>query len=75
MDLPVFHEYALAVFAATDDYLASLTDEDLLVEKEFGGAGPQTVAWALNTILLNTYSHTGEIACLKGLRGMKGYPF
>ena len=74
IDLPQIHEYAKAVFAAVDDYLATLSDDDLDQEKDFGGAGTQPLVWAFNIILLNTYSHTGEIACIKGLQGAKGYP-
>ena len=75
VDLPQIHEYGKAVFAAVDEYLSTLTDDDLDRKAEFGGAGEQTVSWALNVMLLNTYSHTGEIACIKGILGLKGYPF
>ncbi|MEM7343308.1 MAG: DinB family protein [Chloroflexota bacterium] len=75
VDLPAMHAYSNAVFAAVDDYLASLSDEDLYTEKEFGSAGSQTVLWAFNILILNTYSHVGEISCIKGMQGLKGYPF
>ena len=68
------HEYATAVFAAIDHYLAGLSDDDLDQTRDLGPIGQQSVAWILNIILLNTYSHTGEIACIKGLQGLKGYP-
>ncbi|NJN82406.1 MAG: DinB family protein [Caldilineaceae bacterium] len=73
VDLSALHEYSKAVFAAVDDYLASLSDDDLDrdVESDFGTF---TVAWWLNTMLLNNYSHTGEIAAIKGFQGLKGYP-
>ena len=74
VDLPAFHEYAKAVFAEIDSYLASISDEDLQQEKEFGPAGTQTVSWACNILILNTYCHTGEISCIKGMKGLKGYP-
>ena len=75
VDLEAFHQYATAVFDEVDTYLASLSDADLEVTKTFGQAGEQTVAWALGIMLLNTYSHTGEIAVIKGLQGLKGYAF
>lgn len=74
VDLPALHDYTKAVFAEVDSYLASLTDEDLHQEKEFGPAGNQTVLWALNILILNTFSHTGEISVIKGMKGLKGYP-
>ncbi len=73
VDLPQIHEYAKAVFAAVDAFLATLTDDDLDRQIEFGPAGPQTLAWGFNIMLLNTYSHTGEISCIKGLQDLKGY--
>ena len=75
VDLPKIHEYAKAVFAAIDEYLATLSDDDLERKAEFGPAGEQTIGWAFNVILLNIFSHTGEIACIKGIQGLQGYPF
>ena len=75
VDLPTLHTYSKAVFAEVDSYLASLTDEDLQQEKEFGPAGNRTVLWALNILMLNGYSHTGEMSAIKGMNGVKGYPF
>ena len=75
VQLPAMLEYTEAVFAGIDEYLASLTDSDLERELDLGPIGTQTVGWVFNIMLLNTYSHTGEIACLKGQAGLKGYPF
>lgn len=75
IDLPALHAYSKAVLAEVDTILASLTDDDLEQKKEFGGAGEQTVVWAFNILLLNSYCHTGEIACIKGMQGLQGYPF
>jgi hypothetical protein len=74
VDLPVFHEYAKAVFGAVDEYLATLSDGDLGNEIDMGPFGTQTLEWVFNIMILNTYSHTGEIACIKGMQGLKGYP-
>ena len=68
------HSYVNAVFEAIDNMLAEMDDSDLEREVDFGEMGTYTVEWALNTMLLNTFSHTGEIAVIKGLQGLKGYP-
>ncbi len=78
IDLPILHTYAQAVFAATDEYLASLNDADLQGKADLSafGFGEASVLDALNGgVLSNTYTHAGEIACLKGLQGMQGYLF
>ncbi|MEZ4708804.1 MAG: DinB family protein [Caldilineaceae bacterium] len=67
------HAYAKAVFAAVDDYLSTLSDDDLGREIEFP-FGKYSVGWAFNIMLLNTLCHTGEISTIKGLQGLKGYP-
>ncbi|MEZ4732982.1 MAG: DinB family protein [Caldilineaceae bacterium] len=74
MNVAEFTTYQAAVFAAVDDLLAGFTDSDLTREVD-SSFGKMTVGWWLNTMLLNTYSHTGEIAAIKGLQGLKGYPF
>jgi hypothetical protein len=78
VDLPKLHEYAAAVFDATDAWLAALTDADLKkpVDLTSIGIGPSTVEYVLSAVVIgHVYCHTGEIAALKGTRGMKGYPF
>lgn len=76
VDMPVLHEYAQAVYANTEAYLASLSTDDLNrpLDLSAAGLGQHTVASLLNTILSNVSWHCGEIACLKGLQGVKGYP-
>lgn len=73
VDGEAIHAYGKAVFAAVDDYLATLNDDDLAREIEFP-FGKYSVGWVFNIMLLNTYSHTGEISTIKGLQGLKGYP-
>jgi hypothetical protein len=71
-------DYGRAVFARTDDYLASLSPEDLdrPLDLSSWGIGTIPVGQFLTTMLLgNTYAHTGEISALKGTMGLKGYPF
>jgi hypothetical protein len=78
VDLDVLREYSRAVYAETDQYLAALSDADLEQPLDLSqlGLGSQTVASTLTLLLLNHIgTETGEIACLKGLQGVRGYPF
>lgn len=78
VDLVKLKAFAQDVYKATDAYLAGLKDEDL--EKEFDlssmGMGKQTVVFVINNfLLLHTANLTGEISAVKGVQGLKGYPF
>jgi hypothetical protein len=76
MNLPVFREYAKAVYAATDAYIAGLSDADLERKVQTGFVGEQTVAFVVSNILgWHMAEHGGEIAALKGVQGLKGLPF
>lgn len=78
VELPAFRKYAQAVYAATDDFLASLRGKDLdrPVDLTALGLGKSTMLFVINNGMLgNGFTHCGEIACLKGLQGKKGYPF
>ena len=78
VDLPALQKYAQAVYANTDQYLASLKPEDLerQVDLSAFGMGQQPLALLVGSLLLSHINnHCGEIACLKGLQGGKGYPF
>jgi hypothetical protein len=75
MDLATFQDYAKAVFAQTDAFLANLGDADL-ERKIQGPAGETTVGWFVVNILATHFpQHLGEIAALKGVHGLKGLPF
>jgi hypothetical protein len=77
VDLPQLKAYAQAVYAATDEYLATLTDADLSrpFDMTSFGMGMQTVGWVIGLLLINHIgTETGEISCAKGLQGLKGYP-
>lgn len=76
VDLPAVRQYAGAVCAATDDYLASLTPDALTrpVELSAFGLGQQSFLFVLNALLANVSLHCGEVSCLKGLQGLRGYP-
>jgi hypothetical protein len=78
MDTQKAKEYASAVFQATEKYVANLTDEDLEKEVDmtaFGWGNMKQGEFLSNLITGHTASITGEIAVLKGLQGLKGYPF
>lgn len=77
VDLPIMRGYVQAVHAATDAYLATLTDDDLgrVVDMSHLGMGQPTVSYILNRMLLGHIDNMcGEISCLKGLQGGRGYP-
>ena len=78
IDLPALQAYAQAVYAATDEYLAGLGESDLEqpMDLSFVGLGQQTLGVALSILVLHHIgTETGEIACLKGMQGARGYPF
>jgi hypothetical protein len=76
LNLAPFREYAKAVYAATDAYIAGLSDADLERKVQTGFVGEQTVAFVMSSILAwHAAQHTGEIAALKGVQGLKGLPF
>ena len=74
VDLDALRDYSQAVQTSVDQVLVSLSDADLnrKVETPFGTS---TVLFLINNALIgHTHGHTGEISCLKGLQGAKGYP-
>ncbi len=75
IDLTAFQEYAKAVGAATDEFLANATNEQL--EKEIDGpVGKQPfITFLANIGVTHIAGHWGEIAALKGVQGLKGLPF
>jgi DinB family protein len=78
VDLGALREYAQAVYAATDTYLASLPTDALDRQLDLSalGMGQMTLAWVFSRMLFGHVDNIcGEIACLKGIQGAKGYPF
>lgn len=79
IDLPKLQAYAKEVYRETDDYLATLTDKDLAEKKiDFSswGMGEKPVTWFIIRILIGHIDNlAGEISAVKGLQGLKGYPF
>jgi hypothetical protein len=77
-NLPMLREYAKAVYAATNDYLNSLKDENLDTPLDLSsvGLGQRTLGWALAALIAgHLHNMAGEISALKGVQGAKGYPF
>lgn len=76
INLPQLKEYEKAVFAATDEYLNSLTEEDLEKEIDLGSWGKKTIANMIYGFIIgHTNSLAGELSALKGIQGAKGYAF
>jgi hypothetical protein len=78
VDLAAVREYAHAVYANTDQYVGSLTPDDLDRSLDLSGLGMGQVSlgWALSNLVLgHIHDLMGEISCLKGLQGARGYPF
>ncbi|PZS05739.1 MAG: hypothetical protein DLM69_00705 [Candidatus Chloroheliales bacterium] len=73
VDLPAMREYAKAVYASADEYLASLTPEALDQKVKLFG-GEFGLGWAINMFIINHISSgTGEISAVKGVLGAKGF--
>ncbi len=77
IDLEQLREYAKAVYASTDKYLASLSDEDLFHAVDATRAGMSEMPlmqYLLLIVLGHTNIHAGEISCLRGELGLQGFP-
>jgi hypothetical protein len=77
VDLDALRQYAQAAYAAQDDQLAALTDDDLATPIDMTplGLGQQTIGSFLTTLLIHAGAHAGEISATKGLQSLQGYPF
>jgi len=76
IDMPALREYAKAVHAQTDQYIADLSDNDLDQKIDFGGMGPTPISGVITLIaIVHPSNHIGEISALKGVAGARGYPF
>ena len=75
IDLTAMHAYTQAVADAAQDWLASLTPEDL--ERAIKTpVGELNLGQMLSTFVVwHVSSHCGEISALKGCQGGRGYPF
>ena len=77
-DMPQVRDYMQAVFKSTEDYVASLKPDDLDREIDLSAAGFGKMnlgAFITLTSVTHASNHIGEISCMKGQQGAKGYPF
>jgi hypothetical protein len=77
LQLAEFRKYTLAVFENSEIYIKSLSDDDFsrMVKAEWGG-NDRSVAEILGmTVIAHANNIMGEISVLKGIQGLKGYPF
>jgi hypothetical protein len=78
VDVPSLRRYAEKVYAASDAYLASLSNADLDGPADlsrFGWGTPQLASFLSRTVIAHVDNLTGEISAVKGVQGLKGYPF
>jgi hypothetical protein len=78
VDLDAARAYAEAVFASIREWLAELPEGalDAPFDLSFLGVGMSTVGFVVHDVILaHVAAHAGEIAALKGLQGLRGYPF
>lgn len=76
VDLAQTREYAKAVYKNTDDYLNTLSAEDLDRIVDIPGLGKQPLAYFLSlAAIIHPSNHIGEVSALKGIQGAQGYPF
>ncbi len=79
VDLPKLKAYGQAVYKQTDEFMTSLTDKDLVemkVDLSSWGQGEWPLArFVIRYLLSHIDSLCGEISAVKGLQGLKGYPF
>ena len=75
MDISKVREYGKAVYGATDAYVDGLSEADLAKDIEFMGNKMPLVNFFLGVMCTHCANHAGEISTLKGLQGLKGYPF
>ena len=78
VDLDALRQYKQAVYANTDEYLASLQESALDAEIDLTewGMGKWSVGDFLVAFLIgHVRDIMGEITAIKGVHGLKGYPF
>jgi hypothetical protein len=73
LDLGLFRQYAAAVYASMDEYLASVTDAELdrVIDPGFAPAMPVR-SFVANLLAWHVATHQGEVSALKGVQGVNG---
>ena len=72
--LSPMQEYARGLQESVEVYFGSVSEADLDTEIDTRFLGTQSVGWMLAFITYHTLIHTGEIAAVKGMQGLKGLP-
>lgn len=78
VNLAQFQEYVQAVFKHTEEYVSGLKPEELEKELDLSNAGLGKMSLAsfiTMTSVIHPSNHIGEVSCMKGQQGGKGYPF
>jgi hypothetical protein len=78
VDLAACREYARAVAAASTEFITSTNDETLArpIDMSFVGQGSMPLASVFSTFVAGHLNNLcGEIAAVKGVHGLRGYPF
>ena len=70
-DIDAFRSYQEAVWKQTEDYLNSITIEDLQSERPTRDGGTETIGQGISLHMLGHFNgHRGEINLLRGMQGM-----
>jgi ferredoxin len=73
LDISLCRQYAAAVYEATDEYLATVSDAELDRIVDPGFAPPMPVrSFVANLLAWHVATHQGEISALKGVQGFNG---
>jgi hypothetical protein len=78
VDVGALRAYAREVFKETEELVAGLDDEALgrTIDLSFVGLGEKTVADVITMLVIQHCDNfSGEISAIKGVFGLKGYPF
>jgi hypothetical protein len=78
VDLAACREYARAVAAASAEFITTADDETLArpIDMSFVGFGSLPLASVFATFVIGHLNNLcGEIAAVKGVHGLRGYPF
>jgi hypothetical protein len=78
VDMKQMREYAKALYSASEEYVASLADKDLSREVDMSmfGMGKRKLGTVLGGLIIgHARDIMGEISAIKGIQGLKGYPF
>lgn len=69
-------DFTKQVFAASEKFIAGLSPDALEENKDMGSMGSSTVEHTISAYLIgHCQSITGEVSAIKGVQGLKGYPW